>query len=179
MAQNKIVNISLLVAVFAVSAVAGYFLQGVVMPEKETVIVGDGPDTDPLPEVDSTLYQKDTVAVDTVAVEEVIEEVVEEVKPEPYAKYSESEMQALMNSGDYDGYCPPNSKAIFSTKMQIEVLNLRSDDSRPSDVATVCRKVLMGTWTGVTVVDIRYTEMNVITKVTLNAHYPLNEQANE
>ncbi len=170
MALNKVVNVLLLIAVFAVSAAVGYFLAEIVLPKEEPVKVVVKPVVEKA-EVDSTVRQKDTVAVPVPVKEEPVKE---EVKPEPYPKYTSGEMQAFLNSGDYDTR-PYNSKVIFSSKMEVEVQNLRPDDIKPDDVALVCQKIQMGTWTSVTVVDVKYNSMNVITKIILNAHYPTEE----
>lgn len=174
MAQNKSIDLILLICVFAVSAVAGWFLSDLVMGKPVVV--------EPEPVVETEYVQEDTVVVEedstvfeteeVVEEEAIVPEVIEEPKPIVYEAFSSAQMEALINGGDYEAR-PADSKKIFKAfGRNIVVHNLKEGDDAPQDISQLCSKVADGFWKGVTGTVVIANDQNIITRVETYAVYP-------
>ncbi len=171
MPQSKFLRISLLVAVFVLSAVFGYILEGMLFVEELAVEENfAAQEVQYLDDEEEIAMDSDSLcSADTVMAEDTV--LIEEPKPVVYRKFTQSQMEDLLNSGDFERR-PDDSKYIFSEDLRVTVLNKRSDDRAVSGLSDVCSKIGMF-WTGVTVNRIVYNPVNnQILEVVITAHYP-------
>lgn len=198
MAQNKGLNIALLVAVFAVSIASGYFLaQVLIQPQKNEYASASEYEPQYAPEVvedeptedynDSTAYYDSLYqalkaaeaaeeAGTAVTPAEDMEKEEEVAAPEPYRYYSKEMMQHFLDDKDWEKR-PTDSKVLFPQSMRLEFIGLDSekDQYAVSTLAEVINKLMLGDWERAIVVDMTHNSMNQITKVVLRVQYPGGE----
>jgi hypothetical protein len=87
-----------------------------------------------------------------------------------YTKVSKSELEGLINSGDF-GRCPSDYKERILRTIKIEVRGMNPNERGVSSLADMFSKISMGTWASVNVVETAYDAQGRLSKLVVSVNY--------
>jgi hypothetical protein len=93
------------------------------------------------------------------------------VKQVMYEKITKDELERIANSGDY-GTAPKGFSHRFAPGLTIIAKGMNPEERKVQSLSDVCDKIMMGTWSSITVESIDYDSQNRIKKLVFIVNYP-------
>jgi hypothetical protein len=100
-------------------------------------------------------------------------DVQPEVVQPTVKKVTSQELAAKLNTGDYGSSFSKTWEREYMAPGYVVVCEGKKDGERaPESIGDICNRILMGTWSSLTVKSLSYDEFNRITRVRIVVNYP-------